>query len=50
MHTYYEDEDYTGYRIEEMIYAECTATASGVSNYTIKLWRDNSFTVVFGAL
>lgn len=50
MYTYYEHQDYTGYRIEEMIYAECAATSFGEVTYYIKLWRDNSFTVVFGAL
>ena len=50
MYTYFEHQDYTGFRVEEMIYADCPATALGESDYTLQLWRDNSYTVVFGAI
>ena len=46
---YYENADYSGYRVEEMIYAECAAVAIGDTPQLVKLWRDNSYQVVFGS-
>lgn len=47
---YFENAQFNDWRIEEVIFAECGATSTGETNLMIRLWRNNSLSVTFGAI